>query len=258
MTSTSTRDAAESYRATVRRLAGAQKAAAPGAPAYSIYVNRPFGRLLAAACYRAGLTPDAVTGISAAFTFAAILVLATVDPAWWTGLVVGAGLVIGYAFDSADGQVARLRGGGSLAGEWLDHVVDAIKTSSLHLAVLISVYRFVDLPSDALLLVPLLYTVVAAVAFFAMILNDQLKAVHAKAAGARVARGGSTVVRSLLVLPTDYGLLCVVFLLLGAPAVFLTVYSLLFLANAAHLALALVKWFGDMRALDRQAAGASS
>ena len=63
--------AAETYLGTVRRLASAQKKAARGAPPYSIYVNRRVGRYLAAWAFRAGLTPNAVTGISAAFTFTA-------------------------------------------------------------------------------------------------------------------------------------------------------------------------------------------
>ena len=55
-------------------------------------------------------------------------------------------LVVGYAFDAADGQLARLRGGGIIAGEWLDHMVDAIKVASLHLAVLVGLYRFDAVP----------------------------------------------------------------------------------------------------------------
>jgi hypothetical protein len=51
------------------------------------------------------------------------------------------------------------------------------------------------------------------------------------------------------VIPTDYGLLCLVFVLLGAPLVFFWVYALLFLANAGFMALASVKWFRDMQAL---------
>jgi hypothetical protein len=61
------------------------------------------------------------------------------------------------------------------------------------------------------------------------------------------------------VIPTDYGFLCIVFALLGAPVVFLAVYTLMMLANAGHLALASVKWFRDMGALDaRRAEGAST
>ena len=243
-----TRDAAmpptkENFAAVVARLAAAQKQRAPGSPAYSIYVNRPIGRRLAAAAYLAGLTPNAVTAISAAFTFSAILLIALAPPAPLTGVGIGLLLIVGYALDSADGQLARLRGGGSPAGEWLDHVVDAAKTSSLHLAVLVGWFRFVELPSQALLLVPLGYAIVAAVLFFAMILNDFLRPRGHGSSPARPEGGG---IRSLLVLPTDYGVLCIAFLLFGAPGVFVPVYGLLFIANAAYALLALPKWFREM------------
>jgi phosphatidylglycerophosphate synthase len=246
----------EPFRATLRRLSAAQKPAARGAPAYSIYVNRKLGRFLAAAAWRAGLTPNGVTAISASFTFAGLIVIVFVPTRWWVGIIVAACLVIGYALDSADGQLARLRGGGSLAGEWLDHFVDSVKASSLHLAVLIAWFRFYHLPNEALLLIPIGFAIVAAVEFFAMILNDQLKAVHSKrmSGGAPPPLGGSTLIRSLLVSPTDYGLMCVVFVLFGFPVVFVVIYSLMFLANAGHLVLAARKWFNDMRRLDRERA----
>jgi phosphatidylglycerophosphate synthase len=245
---TTTERPVEGYRATVARLASAQKGAARGAPAYSIYVNRRVGRLIAAAAYRAGMTPNAVTAVSAAFTFSGIAIIATVPPVWWSGVLVWLLLAIGYAFDSADGQVARLRGGGSAAGEWLDHVVDALKISSLHLAVLIAAFRFFDLSSDAWLLIPIGFSIVANVTFFAMILNDQLKYVRGRKGTAET--GGGSRLRSFLVIPTDYGFLCLVFALLGAPLVFFGVYTLLFAANAGFLLLAAVKWFRDMVALD--------
>lgn len=245
----------ESYRDVVRRLASAQKAAAPGAPAYSILVNRPLGRLLAAWAYRRGLTPDAVTGISALFTFTGIALVALAGPGVWTAVLVPLALVIGYAFDSADGQVARLRGGGSVAGEWLDHVVDSIKISTLHLAVLVMAYRFVDLPDDAWLLVPVGFTAVAAVSFFAMILNEQLRRGVAARTGVPVGPPAQvSILRRVLVLPTDYGVLCVVFVLLAAPTAFFWAYSLLFVGCAGHLVLALLKWRRDMVRLAAQAA----
>ncbi|WP_111767665.1 CDP-alcohol phosphatidyltransferase family protein [Nakamurella deserti] len=240
----------ERYGDVVARLAGAQKHT-PGAPAYSRYVNRPLGRRLAAAGYLAGLTPNVITGISAAFSFAGIAVLALARPSWWSGIVVCLALVVGYAFDAADGQLARLRGGGSHAGEWLDHMVDAAKITALHLAVLIAAYRFFDLGSAGWLLVPIGFVLVANVMFFGMILNDLLRARQAAKTGTPVARDRKpSLLRSLLVVPTDYGLLCAVFLLLGASSVFFTVYSLLFVANAAFMALAAVKWFRDMASLD--------
>jgi len=231
----------ESFAEVVARLLGRRKARAPGAPAYSIYVNRPLGRLLAAAAYLGGLTPNGVTAISAVFTFSGIVVITSVPPVPLVGVGIGLLLIIGYALDSADGQVARLRGGGSPSGEWLDHVVDAAKISSLHLAVLISWFRFLELPSELLLLVPLGFAIVAAVLFFAMILNDFLRA---RDRGAQRPAGGG--IRSLLVLPTDYGVLCIAFLLFGVPVVFVPVYGLLLLANTAYAVLALPKWFREM------------
>lgn len=251
---TAAADDAAGYLATVRRLAGAQKSAAPGAPAYSVLINRRLGRFVAAAAHQLRLTPNAVTAVSAALTFTGIGVLATLPPTVLTGVLVATLLALGYVFDSADGQLARLRGGGSLAGEWLDHVVDCLKTSSLHLAVLISAYRFFPIEAGALLLIPAGFAVVAAVAFFAAILNDQLKAVH-RVRGGVAAQGRRSLPKSLLVLPTDYGVLCWAFVLLGAPPVFLTVYALLFAASLGHLALALPKWYRDMRTLDAARAG---
>ncbi|MEE3703953.1 hypothetical protein V2H43_11125, partial [Pasteurella multocida] len=108
---------AEAFQDVHRRLASAQKGHARGAPAYSVYVNRRLGRVLAAAAFGWGWTPNRVTAVSAAHSFAALVLLLALPPAWWTGVLVAGLLVLGYAWDSADGQVARLRGGGSLAGE---------------------------------------------------------------------------------------------------------------------------------------------
>lgn len=243
---------AEGYRDTLRRLSSAQKSAARSAPAYSRFVNRRLGRLLAAWAYRAGLTPNQVTGISALFTFTGIVALAVLPQTWWTGLAVTAALVLGYAFDSADGQVARLRGGGSPAGEWLDHVVDSVKVSLLPLAVLLSFAQAETMP-EGWLLVPLAATVVSAVHFFAMILTEQLRRQHGTASRASGSPRAS-LVRSLLVVPTDYGLLCLSFLLLGVPVLFAWAFTAITAATALYTGLAAVKWFREISRLPRATA----
>jgi phosphatidylglycerophosphate synthase len=231
----------------VRQLADAQKAAAHGAPAYSLFVNRPLGRVPAAVAFRLGWTPNMVTMLSAGFSLAGVLVLALATPSLASGLTVWLLLAGGYVLDSADGQLARLRGGGSPAGEWLDHVVDAWKMCSVHLAVLVMLFRHpVGLP-PGWLLVPLGFALVASVAFFAMILNDLLKAKYAFPAQKSLP---SSPARALLALPTDYGILCLSFALLGAPLVFFAAYTALFAANLLYVVLALAKWFRDMRSLE--------
>lgn len=212
-----------------------------------MFVNRPVGRVIAAGAYTAGLTPNQVSLISAAFTFTGIVLLATVPPSIVLGIVVWLLLAIGYAWDSADGQVARLRGGGSLAGEWLDHVLDSTKLVSLPIAVTIGAYRFFPLPSELWLLVPLGFAVVSTVTFFGMILNDLLKGKRGVPQASE--SGGFSLVRSLLGLPTDYGVLCFAFVLWGWPPAFMLVYSLLALAALLYLAAALAIWFRKMSAL---------
>ncbi|WP_024285429.1 CDP-alcohol phosphatidyltransferase family protein [Cellulomonas sp. KRMCY2] len=239
--------APESYRETVRRLAGAQKGAARSAPAYSRFVNRRIGRLLAAWAYRTGLSPNAVTGISALFTFTGIALLVLRPPSWGLGATVSACLVLGYGFDSADGQVARLTGTGSPAGEWLDHMVDATKVSALPLALTVGLHRF-DVVDDVWLLVPLVGAVVGAVLFFGMILTEQLRRARGVASVAST-EGRAPWLRSILVIPTDYGLLCLSFLLLGAPTVFFGVYTVITAATAGFLALAALKWYREIRGL---------
>ena len=239
---------AEDLRTTVRRLAAAQKGAI-GAPAYSRFVNRPLGRLFAALAFHAGLTPNAVTAVSAALTATGIALLALVPPSPPMALAVAGCLVLGYALDAADGQLARLRGGGSPAGEWLDHMVDAAKIASLHLALLVGLYRFAPLGRTAWLLVPLGFSVAAVVLFFATLLNEALRAQHGAATRALPSARRPGVLRSLLAAPTDYGVLCLVVRLLGVPGLFAAVYTALFAATATYLLLATGKWYREMRGL---------
>ena len=176
-----TESAPRSFGDALKRLRHVQKTA-KGGPPYSLFVNRPLGRVIAAAAYQANLTPNQVTYISAALTATGLIVLALAPASWLVGILVTVCLALGYAFDSADGQLARLRGGGSFAGEWLDHMIDSVKVAAIHVAVLISLYRNFDL-HDAWLLVPLGFTVVSTVHFFGMILVDLMTRIQRATAG---------------------------------------------------------------------------
>jgi phosphatidylglycerophosphate synthase len=227
------------------RLRASQKTS-KGAPAYGRYVNRPLGRYLAALAYVAHRTPNQVTAASAVCTFAGIVVMATVRPGVATSILVVALLVLGYALDAADGQLARLRGGGSAAGEFLDHIVDSVKIATLHLAVFVCWWRFYDVKA-AYLAIPLIFGAVATVQFFGMILTDQLRRAHRGSAEMRLqGEGSSSPLYSLAVVPTDYGLLCVSFVLMFWHSGFMVVYGLLALANLAFVFLALPKWYREI------------
>lgn len=232
------------YRQSLAALASAQKGAARSAPAYSRFVNRRLGRFLAAGAHTLGLSPNQVTGLSALATFVGIGLLAALPPSWALGVAVAVLLALGYALDSADGQVARLTGTGSRAGEWLDHVVDATKIATLPLALLVGLYR-ADAAPVAWLLVPLVHAVAGSVYFFGMILTEQMRA----ASGVRsVARTGGRApwLRSVLGLPTDYGVLCLCFALLGGGGVFLAAYSAVVLATVLVALAAGVSWYREL------------
>jgi phosphatidylglycerophosphate synthase len=174
-----------------------------------------------------------------------------VAPVWWLGILVAALLLLGYALDSADGQLARLRGGGSRAGEWLDHIVDATKIGVMHSAVLISFYRFSG-ERSLVLVVPLVFMVASFVFFFGMILTDQLRRAAAASAGVSYSKpsGPGGGFQTLVAIPTDYGLVCLSFVLLGAHLVFVIVYALLALAQVVITAGVLVRWWLELRRTD--------
>jgi phosphatidylglycerophosphate synthase len=232
---------------TVAELRGAGKPS-HSAPLYSRLVNRPVGRYLAALAHRAGLAPNQVTALSGVVTFVGIAVVALAPPSPVMGLVVALLLALGYALDSADGQLARLRGGGSLVGEWLDHMIDCAKNAALHLAVLISFYRFAESADSVLLLLPAAFQLVVTVMFFGTVLTDQLRR-----NGGPVSRsepGARSLTRSILVAPADYGLLCIAFAAFGYRPAFVGVYAFLLAGSAVYLAVGLLRWRRQLAVVD--------
>jgi phosphatidylglycerophosphate synthase len=241
-----------SLRETVGQLSRAQKPSA-GTPAYSRFVNRRIGRVFAAAAFLGRRTPNQVSMASGCCSLIGIVLIALVRPSWPLALAVTALLVLGYGLDSADGQLARLRGGGSPLGEWLDHMIDSIKIVLLHSAVLISFYRFDAFSNELVLLIPLAYVCMSSVLFFGLILIDQLRRRHGGAPQPN--ERGDSVLKSLLIAPTDYGILCLVFLTFGTPSLFIVLYGALLAANLLFLAAAIAKWYREMAALQPGVSG---
>jgi phosphatidylglycerophosphate synthase len=229
------------FRAALAGLGSAQKPGS-GVPAYTRWVNRRLARFAAAAAYSAGWSPNAVTAASAALSFAALALMVAVPATAPLGVAVGVLLAAGYVLDSADGQVARLGGRGSAAGEWLDHVVDAIRTPALHLATLIGLNA---VPGIGIwpLLIAIGYCLVSVGQFMSQILAEQLSGPAAPRSDA------SGIKQSLLLIPTDNGTLCWIFLLWGMPAIFVWVYGAMFLANTAHTAISMRRKYVRLSAL---------
>lgn len=234
------------FPSALRQLSQAQKPAR-GVPGYARFVNRPAGRLFAAAAHRIGLSPNHVTAASGLVTFPAIAAIAFCSPSYALGGWVALALLVGFALDSADGQLARLHGSASPAGEWMDHVADCAKFLGIHAAVLISFYRFFDLPRPVLLLTPIGFQCAGVLLFFGGILTEQLRRQQADGRAGPV-RPPSTV-RGMALLPLDYGLLCLVFVFLGNQRVFFTLYAALLVAHVMFVPAFFAKWFRELSSL---------
>lgn len=226
-------------------LDAAQKPGA-GVPAYTRWVNRRGARLVAALGATRGWTPNAVTGMSALASAVGMVLLVAVPPSPLLGVGVAVALATGYLLDSADGQLARLSGQSSKAGEWVDHVVDGFRSPAIHLCVAVAVVLHVP---DARWLAPvaLVYALVTSGQFLSQILAEAML----RGAGAAQRRGGD--LRSWVLLPTDPGVLCWSFLLWGTGAPFAVTYSCLAAVAVVHAAFSLRRRHRDLLAIDASA-----
>lgn len=242
-----------------RCLADLNAAQKPGAgvPAYTRWVNRRLARYAAAGAVALRLSPNAVTAASAVLSFAGLAVLLIFAPG--PGTAAGAAVLLagGYVLDSADGQVARVTGRGGPAGEWLDHVVDAVRTPAIHLTVLAALALHADVPGWVLVL-PLLYCLMSGGQFMSQILAEQLlrsAAASSPPSGAAAPGVSSTApgaLRSFVLLPTDAGALCWVFVLWGSGPLFLAAYGSLFLLNLLAVAASMRRKYRALASLRKE------
>ena len=217
-----------------------------GVPAYTRWVNRRLARYAAAAAASRGISANGITVISAAFSAAAVVLIAAAPASPWLGAAIAVLLAAGYVLDSADGQVARLTGTTSLAGEWLDHLVDSVRVPAIHLAVLVGIVQGGLLPEWSAWL-PLAYTLTSVGHFMSQILAEQLLKTRETPAEAPAGT-----FRSWLLLPTDMGTLCWVFLAWGNPVLFVVAYGGLFLLNLAVVIASVQRKFMALSGADRR------
>lgn len=216
------------FAESLRRLETAQKPGV-GVPAYTRWVNRRAARYLCAAAERVGATPSAVSVVSILVTLTGLgAFLALHRTPLLAGVLAAVLLALGYALDSADGQLARLQQTSSLQGEWLDHTLDAIRLPAVHLTVAIG-FLLQDAPAGAIAAGA--YSVVASASFLSQNLGGLLRD--------RSGSERSTVRRhqSWLLLPADPGVLCWIFVLWAALPLFAAAYLALFVAGVLHILL---------------------
>lgn len=230
------------FSAHLARLDAAQKPGG-GVPAYMRWVNRRLARGIAALAATLGFSPNFITAMSATLTATGLMVLMAMPATPLVGVVVAVLLALGFAFDSADGQLARLTGNSSPAGEWLDHVVDGLRTPAVHVcvagAVLIRSEGF-----TWVIAVAACFAVLASGQFISQILAEQLMKHRGVAE-----KEPSGILKSFALLPTDTGVMCWLFLLWGSMPAFVTGYTLLFITNFIHAIISMRRKYAKLSAL---------
>lgn len=228
-----------SVRAAYTRLRQAQKSG-EGVPAYTRWVNRGLAKFVAAVAFRVGLTPNAVSVLSLMLS-AAALALLMVAPAHHAGAGVGAAalLALGFVLDSADGQLARLAGIASPAGEWLDHLFDAIRGPAVHLTVVV-VFLTSDEAAGWVVPVAFAFALLQVGQFSSQMLGGMLLD---RTDGPRTPPRRF---QSWILLPTDTGVICWIFVLWGWPQLFGTGYAVVFALTLLHALVSMRRRFREL------------
>lgn len=117
----------------------------PGNAWFTRWISQRAGAVLAALAFALRLTPNAVTLIGALTALAGCCVFAVADT---PATVVAAALLwqLAFAFDCADGQLARATGRQSPYGAWLDVSCDHVRNAGIALASLHVLIADVTIP----------------------------------------------------------------------------------------------------------------
>lgn len=115
-----------------------------GGGLYSEAVSQRLGAAIAAAAANAGMHPTVLTlgSLSAGLLASVAAGFGGVQGRWWLGVLALFGWQLAYAFDCADGQVARVTGKGSPYGARVDVLVDfAVQTGVVGAVVAVAAAR---------------------------------------------------------------------------------------------------------------------
>lgn len=235
----------KSIKNNYRSLKASQKKGA-GTPAYTRFVNRFLGRVIASCLAGSNISPNAVSIISALFTYSAfILFLIIPSISFLHSLVLVMFLFFGYALDSADGQLARLQKKQSKQGEWLDHTLDAFKIPLSHAVAIFYIYTHAGLTTKTLLIFYLLIISLASANFLSGILKSKL--IDKKANVNNSNSEKASIVRSFITLPLDYGTFIILFIFTFNVKLFTHIYYIWGIIFILYSILLLLKSWNELR-----------
>jgi phosphatidylglycerophosphate synthase len=195
-------------------------------PLYTRYVNRNAALPLTWVFWKLGLHPNVVTGISFTVTHLALLMLVLLPTTLPLCVGIWLMLTFGFMLDSSDGQLARVSGRTSKAGEWLDHTLDMAKILNVNMAfsyALIAGTLAADLPLTIPLLAAFVNLLSQPTHYFVIIFKDSfLERAGSSRDSTSVANPGFA--RNAVMNFADYGLFILMPILIPWPKLFGIVY----------------------------------
>ncbi|MBN1971470.1 MAG: CDP-alcohol phosphatidyltransferase family protein [Candidatus Delongbacteria bacterium] len=195
-----------------------------GTPAYTRYINRWFGRLFASFIALFEITPNAISLLSSIITLISFILFLLLNKIhFFTSLVLVILLMLGYALDSADGQLSRLLIKQSKRGEWLDHTLDAIKIPLGHGVAIFYIINTWAINHSWFVLYLILLSLTSG-RFLSNILKTKL--IDYKSKKSQVDSTNNDVIKSILLLPEDYGVYILLFLFTCKPNLFFVAYTI--------------------------------
>jgi|LSQX01.2.fsa_nt_gb phosphatidylglycerophosphate synthase len=210
------------FKANYENLGSLQKGSR-GTPAYTRYINRWFGKVLASLLGCFNVSPNAVSLISGLLTILGFIgFLLFKETTFITSILLVFLLLFAYALDSADGQLARLLKKQSKKGEWLDHTLDAIKIPFGHGVAILFIVQKTN-PADVLIIIYFFLLSLSSARFFSNILKTKL--IDYKSKRVKDNKPNEDLLRSLLLLPGDYALFISFFILTFHPRMFFIIYT---------------------------------
>jgi phosphatidylglycerophosphate synthase len=145
--------------------------------------------------------------MSISCTVIGLMYIATIGYTTVGGIIISIViLLLGYALDSADGQLARLRNLHSEAGEYLDHIVDCVKMPIFHITVTLIIIRSVQLENELIIFYLLTISVFASAKYFSSEIKEKLLTRKG------ISNRGMKKYEMILLTPFDYGVMCFIFL----------------------------------------------
>lgn len=215
-----------------------------GEPAYSRFINRWLGRIFASVIGYFKISPNTISFSSfilTIVTFICFLILKEIN--FLESVLLELFLLIGFILDATDGQIARLLNKQSKKGEWFDHTLDAIKLSLGHGVAVFFIITHVDF--DKFWYVVFLFIFSLAMGrYIGVILKTKL--IDYKTSERSSKKAGKGIIRSILLLPLDYGTFIAIFIFTYNPRIFFIAYTALGLISILYSVLLIFRSWREL------------